>query len=200
MRNLRIEGLYCCHVVVSDEYHSNDRNSENKDVQSHCEQLIRQCHFCASVAYEQQVLKLLGILLHKEVYAQHEDIETQGAYDKTNDHHQHDDESEEVCCLLSIQAVTLHLKTILFEVRCYPLVSRIVHLHEQASRAIFLFWCKLSVAPVDEGLWHKDGIQGRRECHHLDYEGLLLPIAMSIDLHNDRTHEALGIHRTVRDA
>ena len=69
-----------------------------------------------AVAYEQQVLQFRCILLHEKIYTQHEDIETENAYQQSYRHHYRYKQSQERCRLLGVEVAFLKFITMTFKI------------------------------------------------------------------------------------
>ena len=77
------------------------------------------------IADEEQVLQFGGVLLHQQIYAQHQDIETQHTDDDADDHHYRYHHAQEVGGFLALQLVVGHLIPFLVQIFGDAFIGRI---------------------------------------------------------------------------
>ena len=165
---------------------------QHHDVQTDGQQLIRTRHLRRAVADEQQVLKLVGILLHKQIDAKHKNIETQQRDDQANSHNNGNHQAKEEGCLLSVQTIVLSLEAVVLHVLRDVLFSQVGSSDHQSRRGSIGIGRKALIGHLHKRLRNKNGIQTSREADNLAFVLCFLPIAVNAKVEGDERDESFA--------
>ena len=110
------ERLEHLQIDVTNCRHRHESNDEHQYVQHKSKQLIRLGHLCRAIADEQQVLEFGTVLLHKQIDAQHEDVERKDTDNQSHSHHNCHDDSQHERLLASIEFILVGLVVVVLQI------------------------------------------------------------------------------------
>lgn len=126
-------------VVSSQQQYDDDRQDEYQCVEADGQQVIGTCHSLWGVAYQQEIVYLLRVLLQQQEDAEQEDIERQGTDDKSYNEDDADDDTQKVGGTCRFSVIRLRLIAVIRKILCDPLVGRIADSDYQPGGLWFPF-------------------------------------------------------------
>ena len=132
------------------------RNEQHGNVQADSQQLVGAGHLRGLITNEQEIFKFARVLLHKQIDAKHENIETQDRDNQSDNHHHGYHHTKEVGCLLGIQLVVLDFIAFAVEIFHELPVTGIAHVYDQACGGMDISRCIDLITPVHERLGDKN--------------------------------------------
>ena len=153
--------------------------------------MIGQRHSGRTVADEQECPHLFRILLDKQVNGEHQDVEAEQTDEQAYQHHNARDEPEEESHAPCIELVILHLVAFLVDIVHDGIVGRIADFQDDSRRVCGGIGSITLVAPANETLGGKYGVESRRETYHSAFDVFVQSVASHGNSHLHHTHDTL---------